>query len=56
VTSIAQPYLDIGKLSNYYTPAPGKASAIGSELFSINVTLPVELKKGGDVILLNPFF
>src|SRR5688572_4157158 len=56
IPGIAQPNVDIGKLSYYYTPASDKSSTITSQLYSINVTLPIELKKGGDVILLNPFF
>lgn len=47
LASTAQPYLDIGKLSYYY----GKRS----QLYSINITLPIELKKGGDAIIVNPF-
>ena len=45
----AQPYIDIGKLGYYYTPAISK-------VYSINLTLPIELKKGGDAIIVNPFF
>lgn len=55
LTNTAQPYLDVGKLGYYYTPSPGKATGIRSQLYSINVTLPIELKKGGDAIILNPF-
>lgn len=56
LTGTAQPYLDIGKLSYYYTAAPDKPAGIRSQLYSINVTLPIELKKGGDAIVVNPFF
>jgi hypothetical protein len=56
LTGTAQPYLDIGRISYYYTPAPDKPDGIRSNLYSINVTLPFELKKDGDAIILNPFF
>lgn len=52
----AQPYLDVGKMSYYYTPAPGKPTPTKSQVYSINATLPIELKKGGDAIIVNPFF
>jgi hypothetical protein len=56
LTGAAQPYLDIGRISYYYTPAPDKPDGIRSSLYSINVTLPFELKKDGDAIIVNPFF
>ena len=52
----AQPYLDIGRVSYYYSPVPDKAGGIQSNVYSVNVTLPFELKKDGDAIILNPFF
>lgn len=52
----AQPYIDLGKISYYNSPAPDDENGIKSQLYSINATAPIELKKGGDVILLNPFF
>jgi len=55
----AQPYLDIVKLNYSYSPKQGlndKTSPLQSNYFSADVTVPIELKKGGDAILINPFF
>jgi len=55
----AQPYLDIVKLNYSYSPKQGlneKTSPLQSNYFSADVTVPIELKKGGDAFLINPFF
>src|ERR1044072_7695300 len=57
--SHAQPYLDIVKLNYTYSPKKGlneKTSPLRSNFFTADVTLPIELKKGGDAIIVNPFF
>lgn len=57
--SDAQPYLDIVKLNYSYSPKQGlndKTSPLQSNYFSADVTVPIELKKGGDAFLINPFF
>ena len=55
----SQPYLDIVKLNYTYSPMNGineKKSPLQSNFFTADVTLPIELKKGGDAIIVNPFF
>ncbi|HEV8505273.1 MAG TPA: DUF6268 family outer membrane beta-barrel protein [Chitinophagaceae bacterium] len=55
----SQPYLDIVKLNYSYSPMNGlneKNSPLQSNFFTADVTLPIELKKGGDAIIVNPFF
>jgi len=55
----SQPYLDIVKLNYTYSPMNGinkKKSHLQSNFFTADVTLPIELKKGGDAIIVNPFF
>ncbi len=55
----SQPYLDIVKLNYTYSPLNGlneKKSPLQSNFFTADVTLPIELKKGGDAIIINPFF
>lgn len=52
----AQPYLDVVKLSYYHSPSTGTATGITTNIHSVNATLPIELKKGGDAIIINPFF
>lgn len=55
----AQPYIDIARFNYSYSPEGGlgkKKNPLYSNFFNINVTLPVELKKGGDAFIINPFF
>jgi hypothetical protein len=55
----SQPYLDIARLNYTYSPLKGlneKKSPLQSNFFTADVTLPIELKKGGDAFLINPFF
>jgi len=55
----SQPYLDLVKLNYTYSPLNGvndKKSPLQSNFFTADVTLPIELKKGGDAIIINPFF
>jgi hypothetical protein len=55
----AQPYLDIVKLNYSYSPKQGlneKTSPLRSNFFTADITLPIELKKGGDAFIVNPFF
>lgn len=55
----SQPYLDIAKINYLHTPKKGfnhKSNPLLSDFYSINVTLPVELRKGGDAFVINPFF
>ena len=55
----SQPYLDLVKLNYTYSPLKGvndKKSPLQSNFFTADVTLPIELKKGGDAIIINPFF
>src|SRR5689334_2755800 len=55
----AQPYLDIVKLNYSYSPMKGineKNVPLTSNFFTADVTLPIELKKGGDAFIINPFF
>src|SRR4030095_3482775 len=55
----AQPYLDIARLNYTYSPLKGlneKKSPLQSNFFTADVTLPIEIKKGGDAFLINPFF
>jgi|SRR6185295_11414596 len=57
--SDAQPYLDIVRLNYTYSPKQGlneKTSPLQSNFFTADVTFPIELKKGGDAIIINPFF
>lgn len=45
----AQPYIDIARFNYSYSPEGGlgkKKNPLYSNFFNINVTLPVELKKG----------
>ncbi|HET9825285.1 MAG TPA: hypothetical protein VFP87_08125 [Chitinophagaceae bacterium] len=55
----AQPYIDIARFNYSYSPEwelGKKENALESHFFNINVTLPLELKKGGDAFVINPFF
>ena len=55
----AQPYLDIARFNYSYSPESGlgeKENPLTSRFFNINVTVPLELKKGGDAFIINPFF
>jgi len=57
--SDAQPSLDLGKFVYSYSPRSGlteKKIPLRSDFFSINLNLPLELKKDGDAFLINPFF
>ena len=57
--SYAQPYLDLVKLSYSYSPKKAlneKSSPLQSNFFTADITLPIELKKGGDAFIINPFF
>ena len=59
VVLYSQPYLDLVKLNYTYSPLNGvndKKSPLQSNFFTADVTLPIELKKGGDAIIINPFF
>ncbi|HEV8285446.1 MAG TPA: hypothetical protein VGQ09_14110 [Chitinophagaceae bacterium] len=58
-TLYAQPFLDIAKMNYSYSPEKGlgkKQDSLRSNFFNINLTLPIELKKGGDAFIINPFF
>jgi len=55
----SQPYLDVVKLNYSHSPTKGlneKKNSLESNYFSADVILPIELKKGGDAFLINPFF
>ena len=55
----SQPYLDLVKIDYTYSPLKGineKANPLQSNYLNANINLPIELKKGGDAIILNPFF
>lgn len=55
----AQPYIDLVRLNYTYSPKQGlneKKSSLQSNFFTADVTLPIELKKDGDAIIINPFF
>jgi hypothetical protein len=55
----AQPVLDIARFNYSYSPESGlgeKENPLHSQFFNMNVTLPIELKKGGDAFIINPFF
>ena len=55
----AQPYLDIVKLNYSYSPTKGlneKKYPLKSKFFTADVTVPIEIKKGGDAFIINPFF
>lgn len=55
----AQPFIDIARVNYSYTPQNGfnkKKEPLSSHIYSINATLPIELKKDGDAIVINPFF
>lgn len=55
----AQPYIDIVRLNYTYSPKQGlneKKYPLQSNFFTADVTFPIELKKGGDAIIINPFF
>src|SRR5262245_52204795 len=55
----AQPYIDIVRFNYTYSPKQGlneKTSPLRSNFFTADVTFPIELKKGGDAIIINPFF
>jgi hypothetical protein len=55
----SQPYLDLAKVSYTHNPKQGlnkKTNPAYTDLYSINLTLPVELQKNGDAIIINPFF
>jgi len=54
-----QPYVDIVKFNYSYSPESGlgeKKNALRSNYFNTSLTLPIELKKGGDAFIINPFF
>jgi hypothetical protein len=56
---LAQPVLDIARFNYSYSPEGGigkKENPLHSQFFNINVTLPIELRKGGDAFIINPFF
>jgi hypothetical protein len=58
-TICGQPYLDIARFNYSYSPKQGlneKTSPLRSNFFTADVTLPIELKKGGDAFIANPFF
>lgn len=55
----AQPYLDPGKFVYSHSPKSGfneKKFPLKSDFISISANLPVEFKKGGDALIINPFF
>jgi Domain of unknown function (DUF6268) len=57
--SYGQSYLDLVKISYLHNPGKGfntKSNPLLSDLYSVNVTLPIELKKDGDAFVVNPFF
>jgi len=57
--SLCQPIIDLAKVSYAYTPANGlnkKVDPLYSHIYSLNITLPIELKKDGDAFIINPFF
>ena len=57
-TICGQPYLDITRFNYSYSPKQGlneKTSPLRSNFFTADVTLPIELKKGGDAFIVNPF-
>ncbi len=57
--SLAQPYIDLGKISYGYAPVSGlnkKDNPLSSGYYNINLTVPMELRKNGDAIHINPFF
>lgn len=54
----AQPYVDIARVNYTRNPIDGindKKNPLRSDVFNANITLPIELKKGGDIILVNPY-
>jgi hypothetical protein len=54
----SQPYIDLAKINYAYTPAKGigeKTDPITCHYYSANITLPLEIKKGRDAIIINPF-
>ena len=54
----AQPYLDLFRGSFYRSPQPAagtKEEPLNSTVWNANLTVPIPLKKGGDVVLINPF-
>jgi Domain of unknown function (DUF6268) len=54
----SQPFIDLAKISYAYTPAKGigeKTDPITCHYYSANITLPLEIKKGGDAVIVNPF-
>lgn len=58
-SSSSQPYIDLAKISYAYSPAKGlnkKTNPLNYHFYSINFTLPFELQKNGDAIIINPFF
>lgn len=55
----AQPYLDIAKASFAICPRATlseKRNPLRSQVFTMNVTMPIELRKDGDAFIINPFF
>lgn len=55
----AQPYIDIARINYTHAPQKGfneKKDPLLSDIYSISATLPIELKKDGDAIVINPFF
>ena len=55
----SQPYLDLARVSYTHNPNEGlnkKTNPAHTDLYSINLTLPIELKKNGDAIIINPFY
>jgi len=58
-TLYSQPYIDIVKFVYSYSPLKGlneKKFPLQSNFSSVNLNVPIELKKGGDAIIINPFF
>lgn len=54
-----QPLLDIFKFNYVHSPEKGlneKQHPVQYSFYSFNITAPLELKKDGDAIILNPFF
>ncbi|PWT93039.1 MAG: hypothetical protein C5B54_02520 [Acidobacteria bacterium] len=55
----AQPYLDVLRTNYTYSPEGAlntKKNPLTSNFFNINLNVPIELKKGGDAFIINPFF
>src|SRR5436190_20572831 len=55
----SQPYLDVLRTNYTYSPESAvnkKKNPLTSNFFNVNLNLPIELKKGGDAFIINPFF